>query len=294
MRVVTAAGTLLSTPLLDISGHVHPSGDRGLLGIAVDSSFASNRYLYLLYTYGSSSSHPTGPKTSRLTRVTVNSNNTASTETVLVGSVGTPPCPAPSNTNDCAVGVPRRPRARGALPRRRCSAVRRHAGRACARRRQARTGGPAALAAPLRAQADRNGQRHRGGQRANRAAPRVPVMERARREVGRATTFAKPRWMRARMKQTKPGVWSRSAAGRPSAERPLQGRVRALDSLGNVSKSFAGSARLRIGLERRREVVASPRGVELAARLTRSLAALAAAAAELHCRATAPTSARTG
>ena len=101
VRVVTAAGTLLAAPLLDISAHVHPSGDRGLLGIAVDTSFASNRYLYLLYTYDASSSHPTGPKTSRLTRVTVNTNNTASAETVLVGSIGTAPCPAPSNTNDC-------------------------------------------------------------------------------------------------------------------------------------------------------------------------------------------------
>jgi glucose/arabinose dehydrogenase/PKD repeat protein len=101
VRVVTAGGTLLSTPLLDISDHVHPSGDRGLLGIAVDSSFASNRYLYLLYTYDTSSSHPTGPKTSRLTRVTVNSNNTASSETVLVGTIGAAPCPAPSNSTDC-------------------------------------------------------------------------------------------------------------------------------------------------------------------------------------------------
>src|SRR5687767_6348416 len=91
VRVVTAAGTLLSTPLLDISDHVHPSGDRGLLGLAVDTSFASNRYLYLLYTYDTSATHPTGPKTSRLTRVTVSSNNTASSETVLVGSIGAAP-----------------------------------------------------------------------------------------------------------------------------------------------------------------------------------------------------------
>ena len=35
------------------------------------------------------------PRTSRLTRVTVNANNTASAETVILGSVGTPPCPAP-------------------------------------------------------------------------------------------------------------------------------------------------------------------------------------------------------
>lgn len=101
VRVVSAAGTLVTTPLLDISAHVHPSGDRGLLGIAVDSNFASNRYLYLLYTYDSDSSHPTGPKTSRLTRVTVNANDTASPETVLLGSIGAPPCPAPSNTSDC-------------------------------------------------------------------------------------------------------------------------------------------------------------------------------------------------
>ena len=41
------------------------------------------------------------PRTSRLTRVTVNANNTASAETVILGSIGTPPCPAPSNTVDC-------------------------------------------------------------------------------------------------------------------------------------------------------------------------------------------------
>src|SRR5688572_19281271 len=57
VRVVTAAGNLVSTPLIDISSRVHTSGDRGLLGLAVDSSFASNRYLYLLYTYDADSSH---------------------------------------------------------------------------------------------------------------------------------------------------------------------------------------------------------------------------------------------
>ena len=101
VRVVTAAGALLSTPLLDISDHVHTSGDRGLLGIAVDSSFASNKYLYLLYTWDADPSHAVGPKSSRLTRVTVNTNNTASSETVLLGTYGSQPCPAASNTVDC-------------------------------------------------------------------------------------------------------------------------------------------------------------------------------------------------
>src|SRR5262245_55307736 len=51
VRVVASSGSLVSAPLIDISDHVHQSGDRGLLGIAVDSNFASNKYLYLLYTY---------------------------------------------------------------------------------------------------------------------------------------------------------------------------------------------------------------------------------------------------
>ena len=58
---MTAAGALVSKPLIDISGHVHTGGDRGLLGIAVDSSFASNRYLYLLYTYDASPTHAMAP-----------------------------------------------------------------------------------------------------------------------------------------------------------------------------------------------------------------------------------------
>ena len=101
VRVVTATGTLVSTPLIDISGHVNTAGDRGLLGIAIDSSFTSNRYLYLLYTYDAKTSASDQPKSSRLTRITVNTNNTASGETILLGSYPTQPCPAPSNTVDC-------------------------------------------------------------------------------------------------------------------------------------------------------------------------------------------------
>jgi hypothetical protein len=54
--------------------------------------------------------------------------------------------------------------------------------------------------------------------------------------------------MRARIKRRKPGVWSWSVrlGGRLPRGRYTV-RVRALDSLGNVSKSFAGSARLRVG-----------------------------------------------
>jgi glucose/arabinose dehydrogenase len=96
VRILTAAGALVAKPLIDISSHVHTSGDRGLLGLAVDSSFASNHFLYLLYTYDASASHATGPKSSRLTRVTVNADYSGTSgETILLGSHPTQPCPAP-------------------------------------------------------------------------------------------------------------------------------------------------------------------------------------------------------
>ena len=44
-------GSQTAGTVIDISGHVANAGDRGLLGIAVDVGFATNHYLYLLYTY---------------------------------------------------------------------------------------------------------------------------------------------------------------------------------------------------------------------------------------------------
>ena len=89
-------------------------------------SFASNRYLYLLYTYDASASPRIGPKSSRLTRVTVNADNTASGETILLGSHPTQPCPAPSNNVDC-IAVRQRLATRSGpcarLPTARCGSV---------------------------------------------------------------------------------------------------------------------------------------------------------------------------
>jgi glucose/arabinose dehydrogenase/PKD repeat protein len=88
--------------LLDISAHVYGVADRGLLGIAADADFATNHWLYLLYVYNPTP-EPSGlARTSRLTRVTVNDDNTVSgDESVVLGSISTPPCPPPSNTSDC-------------------------------------------------------------------------------------------------------------------------------------------------------------------------------------------------
>jgi glucose/arabinose dehydrogenase/PKD repeat protein len=101
VRVINADGTLRPQPLLDISNHVNSYKDRGLIGLAVDAQFASNRFLYLSYTHEANPGNSTGPKTARLTRVTVSPTNQVSPETVLLGSVSTVPCPPPSNTNDC-------------------------------------------------------------------------------------------------------------------------------------------------------------------------------------------------
>ena len=63
--------------------------DRGLLGIAVDADFATNRFVYLLYVHEANALDPSGPKTSRLTRIRVTSDNELedpdAPETILLG-----------------------------------------------------------------------------------------------------------------------------------------------------------------------------------------------------------------
>ena len=93
--------------LLDLSAKVNSYTDRGLLGIAVDKDFASNGYLYLLYVRELNTQNPDSdsPMTSRLTRVTVNANNTlqnpSDPETVILGTQTATPCPQPNNVLDC-------------------------------------------------------------------------------------------------------------------------------------------------------------------------------------------------
>ncbi|MFA9271154.1 MAG: PQQ-dependent sugar dehydrogenase, partial [Baekduiaceae bacterium] len=111
VRVVTAGGQLLPDPVVDISAHVNTAVERGLLGIAVDSDFATNGYLWLLYNFehepGNAAAFE-GPKTSRLSRVTVRADNTVESpddpETVVLGkdvAPCLPPAFAPGSTADC-------------------------------------------------------------------------------------------------------------------------------------------------------------------------------------------------
>jgi glucose/arabinose dehydrogenase len=81
---------LLPTPFIDISAWVNDFWDHGLLGIAVDPNFATNGYVYLLYTYENNATDYGGPKTARLTRVTAagDTASTATATTILGTSVG--------------------------------------------------------------------------------------------------------------------------------------------------------------------------------------------------------------
>jgi glucose/arabinose dehydrogenase len=88
---VVKNGTLLPTPLLDISGEVNNYWDRGLSGMVLDPNFATNGYIYLSYPYDPTPTDDSGGKTGRLSRFTVVGDTASpSTEHVVLGTeVGT-------------------------------------------------------------------------------------------------------------------------------------------------------------------------------------------------------------
>jgi glucose/arabinose dehydrogenase len=102
LKVLTPGATQATT-ILDISSRVNDHHDRGLLGLALDSDFASNGFLYLAYTYdvqplvGDSDA----PMVSRVGRYRIGADNSVSGEQVVLGSYVSGPCPAASNTLDC-------------------------------------------------------------------------------------------------------------------------------------------------------------------------------------------------
>src|ERR1700730_3898416 len=70
-------GTLLATPFVTLS--VNSSGERGLLGIAFDPNFSSNKFVYVYYTVSSAPIH------NRVSRFTANGDVAAAgSETVLL------------------------------------------------------------------------------------------------------------------------------------------------------------------------------------------------------------------
>jgi glucose/arabinose dehydrogenase/PKD repeat protein len=102
VKVVLPSEAPRARLLIDISDHVATHVDRGLLGIAVDSDFAHNGYIYLLYTYDSDQAQTAAPKTNRLTRIKVGDGaNVVGGEHVVLGSSGLSSCPAPGPGTDC-------------------------------------------------------------------------------------------------------------------------------------------------------------------------------------------------
>jgi glucose/arabinose dehydrogenase/PKD repeat protein len=95
------------TQLIDLRNRVNDYSDRGLLGIAVDDGFASNGWLYLLFSQELNPAEPDGPgpMTSALTRVTVRPDSTVADATspgvFILGAEGQQPCPTPTNDLDC-------------------------------------------------------------------------------------------------------------------------------------------------------------------------------------------------
>ena len=85
-------GALLPTAFVNIQSRVNQCGDRGLLGLALDPAFATNGFVYLLYSFEEAGDpNDCGAKTSRLTRVTANPSNPdvalAGSETVIIGGI---------------------------------------------------------------------------------------------------------------------------------------------------------------------------------------------------------------
>ena len=100
---VVAPGSTTATTILDISARVAAFDDQGLLGIAVDSQYTTNHFIYLAYTYDVNPLFPDGsdPNVGRVSRFTLGTDNTVGPETPILGSRVSGPCPAPSNTVDC-------------------------------------------------------------------------------------------------------------------------------------------------------------------------------------------------
>lgn len=104
--------------LLNFSRKVNDSGERGLLGVAVDPRFAANHHLYLVYTHRATG---TLPIHNRLVRVTVRDGKLApGSERLLSGSTAsTPPTTSAARSRSAATESCTSPTARTAAPPRR-------------------------------------------------------------------------------------------------------------------------------------------------------------------------------
>ncbi|HYH58507.1 MAG TPA: PQQ-dependent sugar dehydrogenase [Thermoleophilaceae bacterium] len=102
VRVVNPGTAPETSLVLDLSRRVNGYGDRGLLGLAVANDFARTGHVYLLYTLEINRRRQDGPKTARLTRITIGpDNHVRGRERVILGRDGSKPCRRLSNARDC-------------------------------------------------------------------------------------------------------------------------------------------------------------------------------------------------
>src|SRR5262245_50109108 len=77
LRVIKS-GALMATPFVDLSGVVDFQGERGLLGVTLDPSFATNQFVYVYFTVRSSPIH------NRVVRYTASGDVAAAGSDVLI------------------------------------------------------------------------------------------------------------------------------------------------------------------------------------------------------------------
>ncbi|HSD10861.1 MAG TPA: PQQ-dependent sugar dehydrogenase, partial [Candidatus Binatia bacterium] len=84
VKVVRANGTVRGKPYVTLN--VSTNSERGLLGIAVDPQFATNRYIYVYYTTGPGALNYSGSPQNRVSRFTT-SNGVGTQENILLDRI---------------------------------------------------------------------------------------------------------------------------------------------------------------------------------------------------------------
>jgi glucose/arabinose dehydrogenase len=91
-RLRVFKNSLISTPALNLTSKICSDGERGLLGVAVDPKFASNRYIYLFYTFkksGNCNTNTSNVPVNRVSRFILPSTNVIDpkSEKVLINNI---------------------------------------------------------------------------------------------------------------------------------------------------------------------------------------------------------------
>ncbi len=95
VRILTAGGTLLTTPALDLGSRVCTNNERGAVGVAVDPAFSSNHRIFVYWTFakfGGCTTNTSTTPVNRLARYTLGDDNVIdpSSETLLIDNIPSP------------------------------------------------------------------------------------------------------------------------------------------------------------------------------------------------------------